>query len=622
MAFESILGVVCACQKATSFSANLALVSRIRNQAPLVLVSLIVLFLSVFWVSAVGAEVKVTNGVSRANQPQHLPGRMIVTLETEGKFAVRVRADHILREKSSFRAATHDASQNLDQLVTRYRVQSARPFYDAYGGRDVIKAKRHYQKRQDQIRARFNRRSARSASNQIAPDSIGVYLFEADPDVNVVEACDAFAADPHVRSCVPDAVVWADVPFTPNDPDYPLLWAFKNTGQLSGTPGADIDMPEAWEIQRGSENIVVAVIDSGIDYDHPELYPNLWRNPLERLGDANGDGKPGVAGVDDDGDGLIDEDSSGNEPGDAGYLGDLVNDDDENGFNDDFYGWDIVNQDNDPDDDNGHGTSCAGIIGATGHNADGVPGINHSVRLMAVKFLRDTGSGSTFDSAKGIDYAVDNGADVINASYGGSASYAYVQDSIQRAVDLGVVFVAAAGNDDENANVNPHYPSSYPVDGIISVAASDQNDDRSVWNASQSSNYGSTTVDLAAPGTSNWTTAMGAGYRYFNGTSSAAPHVAGVAALLIAQNTTLPVTTIKQHILDTVDPLAQWNGLTVTGGRLNAAAALAQVTTTQFLSTLEGSVKDEVTLAPLAGVSVTMQGTGWQARSDLSGFTS
>lgn len=566
-----------------------------------------------------GAEV----GAPSSGEPEYIPGHLVVRVRNRGPRAVTERVHRVLARGGRFAQVTRDGSASLDELMERYRVRGARPLYDAYGGADAEQARLHFERRFERLRDRFARRAARApraVRRAAPPDPTGVYLLRADPDLDVEEACSAFLADPHVLQCDPDYVVRADETFTPNDPRFPDLWAFQNTGQTGGTPGADISMPEAWGLQRGSRSVVVAVADSGIDWTHPDLLPNLWRNPVDTPGDANGDGAPGVLGVDDDGDGLVDEDSGGLEPGDSGYRADLTDDDDENGYPDDLFGWDFANVDNDPRDDNGHGTSVAGIIGAAGNDAQGVPGVSHAVSLMAVKFLRASGSGSSFDGAAAIDYAAAAGADVINASFGRGGSASIDADAIARAEMLGVVIVAAAGNDGVDNDVTPHYPSSHPNANVISVAASDHDDQRAVWNSLQSSNYGDVTVDLAAPGKGNWTAANGGGYRLFAGTSSAAPHVSGAVALLIAQDPTQSVADLRAHLLGGVDPLPAWSGLVATGGRLDVAASLALASAAQSLGFVEGTVTDSVSALPVAGASVTLAGTGWHARTDLAGF--
>ena len=229
----------------------------------------------------------------------------------------------------------------------------------------------------------------------------------------------------------------------------------------SGTEDADIDAPEAWDITTGSSNVVVAVIDSGVDYNHPDLSDNIWVNTDESIGDANGDGFPGIKGIDDDGDGLIDEDSQDRQPGDPEYTNDLKDDDDENGYIDDIRGWDFVDKDNDPTDSPGHGTHVAGTIAAVGNNDEGVTGVCWTAKIMPLRFLDATGYGTVLDEVEAIDYAIQNGAHIINASFGsGSPSFILEYPAISSARDAGILFVAAAGNSGTDNDVSPHYPSN------------------------------------------------------------------------------------------------------------------------------------------------------------------
>lgn len=247
---------------------------------------------------------------------------------------------------------------------------------------------------------------------------------------------------------------------TPNDTSYSRMWALNNTGQTGGTADADIDAPEAWEITTGDPNVIVAVVDTGVDYTHPELADNIWINTAE----ANG-----TADVDDDG----------------------------NGYVDDIYGYDFVDDDGNPMDTSGHGTHVSGTIAAVGNNSLGVAGINWQCQVMACRFLDANGSGYTDDAILAINYAVDNGAQVINCSWGGSGSSTSLEEAITSAYESGVLVVAAAGNDAVDTDTTPQYPSCYDVDNIISVAATNDDDELAYF-----SNYGEESVDMAAPGVS------------------------------------------------------------------------------------------------------------------------
>ncbi|MDA3832427.1 MAG: S8 family peptidase, partial [Spirochaetales bacterium] len=261
-----------------------------------------------------------------------------------------------------------------------------------------------------------------------------------------------------------------------------------------------IRAPEAWDITTGNSEIIIAVIDTGVDYSHPDLINNIWKNVAEQIGDANGDGYPGAKGVDDDGDGLIDEDSQGRQPGDVGYTNDLKDDDDENGYVDDIYGWDFADNDADLMDIDGHGTHVAGIIAAEGNNGLGVAGVCWNAKIMVLKVQADDSEYMEgWDIIEAMHYAMDNGARIVNCSFGGER-YEYAENgAIAELKEAGIIAVCAAGNayaDEERDNdIQPQYPASYELKNIIAVAASDLNDDLADF-----SNYGLTSVDVMAPG--------------------------------------------------------------------------------------------------------------------------
>ncbi len=331
----------------------------------------------------------------------------------------------------------------------------------------------------------------------------------------------------------------------PNDPRFDELWGMHNTGQVppGGTPDADIDAPEAWNIATRSD-IIVAVLDSGVDYTHPDLVDNIWINT--------------------------------DEIPDNGF------DDDENGYVDDIYGWDFGVDDADPMDYLPHGTHVAGTIGAVGNNEEGVTGVCWNVKIMVVKISTDYGEPDIGAAIAGIEYAAQMGSEVLNASWGTTSDNPFLKDAIENADANGVLFVAAAGNpfdwEDPNNDTNPHYPSSYDLDNIIAVMATDENDERSIWpEFNRSSAYGPTSVDLAAPGNDILSCEPGGGYQYMSGTSMAAPHVSGTAALIWTRNQALSHLQVKDIILNTVDQLPALNGLCVTEGRLNLYSAITAV---------------------------------------------
>lgn len=323
---------------------------------------------------------------------------------------------------------------------------------------------------------------------------------------------------------------------TPDDPMLGQLWGLKNIGQKDssgkvGVAGVDVGMEQAWDIETGSDKMLVAVIDTGIDFNHPDLKDNLWTN----LAELNG-----KAGVDDDNNGVID----------------------------DIHGFNAITGDGNAQDDQGHGSHCSGTIGAKGNDGKGIVGVNWNVKIMAVKFLDKNGSGTLENALKAIDYATKMGAKVMSNSWGGGGFSQTLLDSIKRSNDAGALFLAAAGNDSNNNDSNPSYPASYDVANIISVAAIDNQGNKASF-----SNYGKRTVHLGAPGVNVYSSTGGA-YDSWSGTSMATPHVSGVAALVWAHEPNLTAIELKQRLLATARPIAGLKGKTKTGGLVNAYLAL------------------------------------------------
>jgi PKD repeat protein len=350
----------------------------------------------------------------------------------------------------------------------------------------------------------------------------------------------ALLRNPRVEAVEYNYEVRASV--TPNDPRYSELWGLNNVGQTGGKPDADMDAPEAWDVQTGSPAVVVAVIDTGVDYTHPDLAANIWTNPGEIPGN----------GIDDDG----------------------------NGYVDDVHGYDFCNADADPKDDHGHGTHVAGTIAAVGNNGVGVAGVSWSARIMAVKFLCAGGSGSISAAISAVLYAADMDAKVMNNSWGGGGFSQALLDAIATADQAGALFVAAAGNDSADNDATPHYPSSYEVPNILAVAATDQTDAKAFF-----SNYGAASVHLGAPGVSILSSVPTtgdpccsdpSGYKLLSGTSMATPHVTGAAALAFAQYPGITHHQAKLRLMSGADPIPALAGITVTGARLNARAALEE----------------------------------------------
>ena len=323
---------------------------------------------------------------------------------------------------------------------------------------------------------------------------------------------------------------------TPDDPRFDELWGLNNDGQTGGTADADIDAVEAWDISTGSRDVVVGVIDTGIDYSHSDLASNMWVNSSEIPGD----------GIDNDG----------------------------NGFIDDVHGINAITDSGDPMDDEGHGTHVSGTIGASGGNGIGVVGVNHEVSLVGCKFLDAAGNGSTSDAIKCIDYMVslkNSGVNlrVLNNSWGGGGYSQALADAIASSEAADLLFVAAAGNDTIDNDVNPHYPSNYENASVLSVASTDQTDGISWF-----SHYGLTSVDMGAPGSAILSTTPGESYASYSGTSMATPHVAGAAALVLSINPELSTQELKDLLMNSGDTNAALQGVTVAGTRLNVNQAL------------------------------------------------
>ncbi len=335
-----------------------------------------------------------------------------------------------------------------------------------------------------------------------------IALLEAEDDVDYVEPSYVFEA---VR--------------VPNDPDWDRLWGMRKTSAVA-----------AWDSMTGTDAPVVAVIDTGVDYTHPDLVPNIWVNEGEVAGN----------GVDDDG----------------------------NGYVDDVHGYDFCNNDADPADDHGHGTHCSGTIAAVGDNGRGVAGVAWSARVMGLKFLCGNGKGSLPAAVSAVRYAADNGAWLSSNSWGCRGCYAQsLHNAIAYARDKGQLFVAAAGNELTNIDTSNFYPAGYDLENIISVAASDPNDNRAWF-----SNYGASRVDLAAPGTNIWSTIPGGGYGDSSGTSMAAPHVSGALTLAWAYAPQATWQEMRTGLFDTVDVVPQLQGVVATGGRMNVARFVEEIT--------------------------------------------
>lgn len=346
----------------------------------------------------------------------------------------------------------------------------------------------------------------------------GMYSVRLTAGTNLGNALSYYGSLSGVAWAEPDQIKHAAK--VPNDPSY---------GSLYGP--AKIGAQKVWNTTTGNPNFVVGVIDSGVDYTHPDLAANMWRNPGEIAGN----------GVDDD----------------------------NNGFADDVYGWNFAYDNNNPFDDDDHGTHVSGTIGAVGNNKVGVTGINWNVKIMALKFLDFTGSGFTSDEIAAINYSVMMGVKVTNNSYGGASPIGRAETrAIAAAHAAGQIYVAAAGNDGVDNDTNSYFPTNFSTmfDNVISVAATDSNDQLASF-----SQYGATTVTLAAPGVQILSTTPGNTYQFFDGTSMASPHVAGAIALYWGANPTLNYQQVINKLKSSVDVLPQLAGKVSTGGRLNVA---------------------------------------------------
>jgi subtilisin family serine protease len=331
----------------------------------------------------------------------------------------------------------------------------------------------------------------------------------------------------------------ADPP-PPNDPGFAQLWGLDNTGQADasnqvGTPHSDINVLPLWaQGIRGDRKVIVAVIDTGMDWEHQDLAANLYTNPGEIAGN----------GVDDD----------------------------KNGFIDDIHGWNFVANTNDTHDDNHHGTHVSGTIGAVGNNGLGVAGVNWNVTIMPVKFLDGTGSGTLENAVNAINYAKLMKANIMSNSWGGGGYSDALFQAIQASQAAGILFVAAAGNDTRNDDTTPTYPASYAVDNIVGVAATDNQDKIASF-----SSYGPKTVHVAAPGVNIYSTLPSNAYGVLSGTSMATPHVSGIAALLYSVHPELKYSDVKQRLIATSDPVTGLRRTCVARGRVNAYNAIMNI---------------------------------------------
>jgi len=428
------------------------------------------------------------------------------------------------------------------------------------------------------------------AAGEEAIPGTPIEVVEVPEGSTVEETVDLYGASPDVEYAVPDTRMYIEqsAPQLPNDPDFESLWSLHNTGQpvdgRAGTADADIDAPEAWGVTAGSPQTVVAVMDQGVNVDHPDLDGNVWTNPDE--------------------------------------VPDNGVDDDQNGYVDDVNGWDFgswdpatgVVGDNDvrPDsDEESHGTHVAGIVGAEGNNGIGVAGVSYGSKVMPLRIFGERGTSASRIIAA-LRYAQAEGVEISNHSYGcyqttptSSCYNALLLDEIRQADAAGHLLVASAGNAAKDIDAEPHYPSGYDSPNVISVTATDENDAMG-----QLSNYGAASVDLAAPGISIYGITPDFFFDYKSGTSMAAAHVSGVAALVESEYPDLGHTEVKDRILQSVDEKDALMGKVSSGGRLNAEGALKPQapppTDTVAPTVVAVSPRDGTTGAPL-NASVTAE---------------
>jgi subtilisin family serine protease len=387
-----------------------------------------------------------------------------------------------------------------------------------------------------------NMRAAAQADelNQVGGAELGLYRVRSQI-LDAQSLADELSQLPEVLYAEPNYLLHTTA--IPNDTRLGELWGLRNTGQTiqgrAGVAGADIDATTAWDLSTGSASIVVAVVDTGVDYNHPDLRANVWSAPSAFTVNIGGQSITCPAGS---------------------------------------HGFNAINNSCDPMDDNNHGTHCSGTIGATGNNNEGVAGVNWTSSIMGAKFLNASGSGSTADAIDAIEFTIQAkqafagtaGANVriLSNSWGGDGFSQALLDEINRANTAGMLFVAAAGNNGRDIDATPFFPASYVAPNVVAVAATGNQDDRASF-----SNFGRNSVHLGAPGLNVMSTVRNNGFAFFSGTSMATPHVSGAAALVLS-GCAIDTAALRSTLLATVDPISSMSGITTTGGRLNVDRAL------------------------------------------------
>ncbi|UCF43334.1 MAG: S8 family serine peptidase [Planctomycetota bacterium] len=470
----------------------------------------------------------------RAERPEYVENEIIVKFRGNAADAVETG----LAKGGSAKGLK--LSDSLDELNKRYKLKKAKCLAKNFKqNRGRVKA---LLEKDEALLSKKERRIVerlkRAPKGARVPDLSGIYKLELELEAwqSLEEVVAAYGSDPDIEYAELNYIV--NITASPNDAHYPIQWPLNNTGQMypesgrynspPGTPDSDIDAPEAWDLHIGSSEIIVAVVDTGVDYAHRDLDDNMWVNEAELAG---------TAGVDDDG----------------------------NGYVDDIYGYNFLVGNNDPLDDHGHGTHCAGIIASEGNNGLDIAGVCWKARIMALKFIKWDGWGETADAVPAFYYAVEHGADVISNSWGGGPYLQSLRDAIEYAHSQGVIMVASAGNNSTNS---PQYPAYY--EHMIAVAATNSNDEKAPF-----SNYGDW-VDIAAPGVDVLSlrasgTSAGTVYDHYttigSGSSMAVPHIAGACALLLSVNPVLTNEDVYDVLMEGVDPIA--DGICLADGRLN-----------------------------------------------------
>ena len=393
---------------------------------------------------------------------------------------------------------------------------------------------------EDKVEALVNSLGA-SIKEQV--NKLNAYILTLPPHAPVEQVINNFKGQKMVKAVEPNYLL--PIQAVPNDPLFERQWALQDAGSVAMTKPADINMGAAWDQTQGFSGVVIAVIDTGVDYTHEDLAANIWHNPGEIPGN----------GIDDD----------------------------QNGYIDDIIGWDFVDArsgadgedfstpDNDPMDNHGHGTHVAGIAAAVGNNGLGIAGVAWNCKIMPLRAAYKTTSGemmvASHQAAQAIIYAADNGAHIINLSWASNHRSILVERAIAYAAESGVLVCAASGNQNTDA---PAYPAAFDNPAIISVGSVDRN-----GNKAFNSNYGSW-VDVCAPGVAIYSTYPNNQYRFMSGTSMATPVVSGIAALIWSLNPNPTNLQVKDIILNSVDYLDSLVGMVLTGGQVNANNALAE----------------------------------------------